>query len=123
MPFRGDRLRRRRLDLGISQEELASQLQTVQNHISRLETGKVEPSTDMLERLSKALNTSVDYLMGLADSPDKIANESELSDEEKLLLQAIRDGLWDVILEYAARELREERAKEKRLGDLRRAST
>lgn len=123
MPFRGDRLRHRRLELGLSQEELASQLQTVQHHVSRLETGKVEPSTDMLERLSKALNTSVDYLMGLADSPDKIANESELSDEEKLLLQAIRDGLWDVILEYAARELREERAKEKRFGDLRRAST
>ena len=50
-----ENLRSIRQLVGMSQTELAARAQTHQVHVSRIETGKVEPSWDMMRRLSQAL--------------------------------------------------------------------
>lgn len=60
---------------GIYLEELASLIGTSQASISRIITGKGNPTIDTLERIAKALNVSVNDLMG--DTSEKIAGYVE----------------------------------------------
>ena len=41
---------------GLSQSQLADKLATSQPYIARLETGKLDPGTDMIAKLALALN-------------------------------------------------------------------
>lgn len=88
----GKRLKKRRIELGLSQEELAARLETTQKQIWRYESGEVDPSAETLVRLAKVLNVSVDYLLGLVDTPDTEIKESALTDEERAVLNAYWDG-------------------------------
>ena len=56
-PSFGTVMRRLRIERGLSQEELASRLNMSSHaHISRLESGKKQPTLDMVFRLADALN-------------------------------------------------------------------
>lgn len=56
-PSFGTVMRRLRIERGLSQEELASRLDMSSHaHISRLESGKKQPTLDMVFRLADALN-------------------------------------------------------------------
>ncbi len=50
---------KRRLSLGLSQEDLAKKTATKQPAISRLESGNQVPSISFLKRIAKALNSTV----------------------------------------------------------------
>ena len=55
-PSFGTVMRRLRIERGLSQEELASRLDMSSHaHISRLESGKKQPTLDMVFRLADAL--------------------------------------------------------------------
>lgn len=47
-----------RLSAGLSQDRLAALASTTQTYVARLESGTVDPGTDMLARLAAALGTS-----------------------------------------------------------------
>lgn len=49
-----------RLKEGVSQEELAKRMKTKQSAISRLESGRANPSLNFLLRLAKALNSRLE---------------------------------------------------------------
>lgn len=49
---------------GLSQRELAERMHTTQSVIARLEAGGSKPSISTLERVAKALGTSVDIRFG-----------------------------------------------------------
>lgn len=49
------------------QRQLAEYLHCTQQTYSRYETGELQPSLLVMERLSEFYDTSVDYLMGLTD--------------------------------------------------------
>ncbi len=53
----GDVIRKRRLALGISQEELADRCDLHRTYISQIERGLKSVSLKVLSRLAKALNT------------------------------------------------------------------
>ena len=55
----GHAVRERRLDLGLSQVELASRAGMSQPALSRLEAGGVVPTIPLLERISAALNADL----------------------------------------------------------------
>ncbi len=56
-PSFGTVMRRLRIERGLSQEELASRLDMSSHaHISRLESGKKQPTLDMVFRLADALD-------------------------------------------------------------------
>lgn len=49
-----------RVKKGVSQEELAQRIGTKQSVISRLESGRANPSLGFLKRLAQALNTHLE---------------------------------------------------------------
>lgn len=56
-------IKRIREKTGISQEELAKQLEVTQGAVSQWEAGKAKPRTDKLPILAKIFNCSVDDLL------------------------------------------------------------
>ena len=66
----GERLRTRRQQLALRQQELAQHLGASQGWISELETGKqTRLEAETVCRCAQALHCSADYLLGLIDDP------------------------------------------------------
>lgn len=63
----GALLKELRTSRELTQTELAKLAGMQPSHISLFETGTREPTLNNLRRLTKALNTSADYLLGLLD--------------------------------------------------------
>lgn len=80
----GNRIRNRRIELGLSQEELAKKVgYTSRSTINKIENGKNDmPQSKVLE-IAEALDTTVSYLMGW-DGVER------LTAYEKRLLDAVR---------------------------------
>lgn len=89
MYIRGERIKRRREQLGLSQEELAARVGTSQKQISQYERGMVEPSTATVYLLSRELEVSTDWLFGLSDHMNPEAGELELEVIRLLLSQPV----------------------------------
>ena len=65
----GQRINELRLALGWSQVELAKRLNVSKQTVSNWENDNIQPSTEMLVRLSKIFNVATDYLLGLDEIP------------------------------------------------------
>ena len=61
------RLREARTEMGLSRKKLAEMCGTFERNISYWELGQRECNFDMLIKLSTALDTSIDYLLGKTD--------------------------------------------------------
>lgn len=61
------RIRDLREDSDLYQRQIAEQLGCTQQTYSRYETGELEPSLHVMEKLAGFYGTSIDYLMGLTD--------------------------------------------------------
>jgi transcriptional regulator with XRE-family HTH domain len=80
-----DKIKRLRKERGWSQAELAERLGVHDGHISRIETGKYQPSVDVLWKLARTLEVSADYLL------DEEAGEfAPISTEGKPLAERLR---------------------------------
>lgn len=55
----GDAIRRRRNELGISQEQFAEVVDCHRNFVGRVERGQQNPTVDTLVRIAKALDCTV----------------------------------------------------------------
>ena len=64
-------LKRAREYKELEQKNLAKILKTTQQQISLYETGQREMKVSQIIELSKALNLSADYILGLTDNPKK----------------------------------------------------
>ena len=84
----GNRLKKIRSDNNLTQEELANKIDTTRSNIANYENDRNMPSLEILERLSKLFNCSLDYLLGTSD----IRNlENKLKEEfEKLYSEDIK---------------------------------
>src|SRR5262245_8702598 len=64
----GERVLLSRRRAGLTQQELAEAVRVTTTTIARLEQGRTQQiSTRSLERMSRALGVSADYLLGLSD--------------------------------------------------------
>lgn len=91
MPIQAERIAQRRHKLGLSQEDLAAFAGTSQRQISKYETGKNDPTGDVLAALAQALDTTTDWLLGLTDNPERLLRgQDDLSDDERELLELYR---------------------------------
>ena len=59
----GERIKKKRLSLKITQQELAEALGLTAQHISAIEQNKRSPSLNMLAKLAENLGVSTDYLV------------------------------------------------------------
>ena len=92
MTLLASRFRSRRLELKLSQSELAEGI-CKQGQISRIEKGKYNPGSDILYKLAQKLNVPMEYFFDeniLADS-STLGNFIDLS--KKLLNQCINVSL------------------------------
>ena len=64
----GDRIKARRTEIGITQEELAERLgYKSRSSINKIELGITDVSQSRIEDFAKALHTNIGYLLGLTD--------------------------------------------------------
>lgn len=90
---------------GVNQKWLADTAMTTEATISRYINGvNKSPDADILISIAKALNVSVDYLLGVSDVPNY---RDDISPEERLLLKAFgrasdRDTsiIWQILEGY-----------------------
>jgi DNA-binding MarR family transcriptional regulator/transcriptional regulator with XRE-family HTH domain len=81
----GDRIRRLRLDAGLTQRALADRVGASAPHLSKIESSKEHPSAELLTRLAAALDTDADHLLLAAGIvPDWIA-EAMANDPERAI--------------------------------------
>lgn len=66
------RLRELRLGNGMTQVELARSAQVTVSYVSRLESAKIAPGVDMVERLAFALGSSIADLLPAAEPLDTL---------------------------------------------------
>lgn len=83
-----ERIKRRREDLGMSQETLANKLgYTDRSSIAKIESGLNDLTQSKIEAFAKALDTTPAYLMGWVEIP----NTLHLTDHETKLIKAYRE--------------------------------
>lgn len=88
----GKRIRAIREKRGDSLEALAQLAGIGKTTLWRIETGRVEASTDTLKKLAAVLEVSVAYLSGESDAVGDVYAEDALSPLERRLLNNIREG-------------------------------
>jgi transcriptional regulator with XRE-family HTH domain len=90
--LRGDRLKLLRTQKGYSYQLLAEKLEVGTKQIWRYESGENDPTGDILGRVAKEFNVSVDYLLGLTDEPMPWLCENDLVLKEREAITAWRRG-------------------------------
>jgi len=93
----GERIRKRRQVLKLTQHQLAEALSLTSQHISAIEQDKRAPSLSSLARLAEELGVTVDYLVSgkegiITDTIPAIKADKRLStDVKKALITTIRE--------------------------------
>ncbi len=100
--MRGDRLRWARERMGLSQRDLALRCGLGERQIWRYENGDTDPNTSILITIAKELSVTSDFLLGLADDPKGEITEDDLSEMERKLIAAFRNGQIVEALNIAA---------------------
>jgi transcriptional regulator with XRE-family HTH domain len=73
--------------------------------IWRYEAGKTDPSGDVLARMARILDVSVDYLLGLTNDPLPLGlMESDLTPKERAIIAALREGRNDEAIKVIVSE-------------------
>ncbi len=83
----GDRIKKRRKELGLSAEEIAKKIGVNKTTVYRYESKEIEKfPTDVLEPLAVALNTTPAYLMGWEDDPAPQKPNGRLLDQSHIYM-------------------------------------
>lgn len=82
----GSRIRRRRTELGLSQEELAERAGISANTVSRIEGGQMAMSVETFRKLVEILIVEADYLL----------DTENVLPEEKLRIQKMVLGIYQL---------------------------
>ena len=90
--MRRDRLKNYRLKRDLTQEQLALELGTDKKAVSRWESGQYSPNLETLIEISRILNVSADYLLGLSDNPTPQTRVDNLTEDELEVINAMRRG-------------------------------
>ena len=67
----GEKIKQLRKSKGISQEGLASMLKINRNYLSRIETGKSEPTSSILKNIAEIFSIDLNSLLDIADEENK----------------------------------------------------
>ena len=71
----GEKIKQLRKNKGISQEELASMLKINRNYLSRIETGKSEPTSSILKNIAEIFSVDLNSLLDITDEDNKNADK------------------------------------------------
>ena len=86
----GIRIRKLRLRVEMSQEQLAEKLYTSSCRVSRLENGRQTPTCEEVVKLCELFNATADYIIrGIDPAPANL----DLTPEEKILVVSLLEKL------------------------------
>ena len=100
----GEKLKQLRKEKGWSQDEFAAEAEIDGRQVSRYENDRVMPSVDVVVKMAKAYNVSIDYLL-LEEAPrraleqpasklaEKLAALGQLSDDDERSLMHVLDAI------------------------------
>ncbi|MBO4939874.1 MAG: helix-turn-helix transcriptional regulator [Clostridia bacterium] len=97
------RLLELRTEKGLSQREMARELQVSQGTYNNWENGRTQPSIEQLILLSNFFSVSVDYLVGNTDEYGMVCVKLDITEEEKTLLKhfrSLRQDAKDALLQF-----------------------
>ena len=77
----GEKIKLLRKGKKISQEELANMLKINRNYLSRIETGKSEPTSSVLKNIAKIFNIDLNFLLDINN------NDIENTDKIKYIVE------------------------------------
>nr|WP_297703741.1 helix-turn-helix transcriptional regulator [uncultured Butyrivibrio sp.] len=99
----GERIKKRRLELGLTQEELAKRLGYGKSAVCRLEKSANNITTDRISKCATALETTPAYLMGWTDLEGNEIPCSYIENDEELLtlFHSFNEEGQKRLLEYA----------------------
>mgnify|MGYP003192032144 CR=1 FL=1 len=66
------RIKQIRQEIGLTQSQVAAEIEQTRANISKYENGKLEPGLETIGKLATLYNTSCDWLFGLS-LPNKMA--------------------------------------------------
>lgn len=90
--MRGSRIKQLRERLGYTQEDLSDMIGISTATVSSWERGS-KITSDNLEKLVRALETSADFVLGFTDDPTPYDNlKNELSPQEQEIISSMRRG-------------------------------
>lgn len=90
----GERLQELRINLKLSQKEVAASLDVSPSIVSNYENNERVPSVEILASLARLYHCSTDYLLGLQlTDHDHVIDVSMLNLEQRLLLQSFLDSI------------------------------
>lgn len=103
----GDKIRNRRIELGMTQEELAKKLgYKSRASINKIELGQTDITQSRIVDFARVLDTTPAYLMGWEDEPDQPRSPIDTYDDEILAdLQRLHDDKDLRMLLSATRKL------------------
>lgn len=105
--MRGDRIRELREKSGLSQQDLADRTAISHKQLWRYENEESIPSADVLARLAREFDVTMEYLIGLSDDPHGYTTIADLSHQEQALLEAYRqvdlERILRIVLEARSR--------------------
>ena len=71
----GEKIKSLRRGKNISQEELAAMLKINRNYLSRIETGKSDPTASLLKNIAKLFNVDLNSLLDINDADIENSNK------------------------------------------------
>lgn len=78
-----ERIKELRLERGLSQQQLAKQIETTQSNIGRWENGINEPTASQLIKLADYFDCTIDFLVGRVDDFGISDNERSVQPKQK----------------------------------------
>ena len=72
----GNRIKEKRLQLKMSQKELAEKIDVSASAVNQYEKGDKVPSSEKIISLAKSLGVSSDYILGVSEEDDIFLDES-----------------------------------------------
>ena len=67
----GNKIKKERIEAGLTQQKLANKLNLSKSSIASYENGSRRPSNKVLINISKLFNVSTDYLLGISENKSK----------------------------------------------------
>lgn len=86
-----ERIKELRLSLGLNQIQFGKKLFVTKQCVSNWENGNIQPSVDMLIKISKTFSVSIDYMLGLSNKLS--LDVSGLTNEQILHIQNVVNDL------------------------------
>lgn len=93
----GKRVRTRRKELGLKQEELAARVGISASFFGHIERGSRVASIETLVSMANALNTSADYLLGTNHKEIIEIIDNGLTEQERKVAIAALDSILDAL--------------------------